>query len=546
MSLPIVRNTNKVFFEARWQSPAEATNATVEVWLADKKLGSLDLEAATTPEGVRAARRAGNAPFTPGRMVQIRFRVEVGAGEGIFPPGPRMEDGRTTGDPRLFFIPPATQTRPPAGTFDPDRVDELAVEVWGLMHGAPSVLMKRFEPGATDPTDRVRVNRDKELYQATWPTYLVKPWIDYRARIFLDGNELGWLDIDLVPLDPRFFDHPLKRARRTGVYAVIPGRQAFIRFRIDKAEPGATELSTTGVPLVRIATGRYPNAINELGDVAGETDPTVQAWLLIDGHETFVPTLGEGSTDVWAEDINDEGLVAANSIHDSGGDKAYLLTGGSEVELGDLGGDGAIAMALNNQGQVVGGSDTGDGWHAFLWDDGMMTDLGTLPGDDESWAMDVNEHAHVLGASTRDGGRAFLWQEGVMTELDPPPGSLLLMPIALNDHGQALIDVGFPGTSRHEWQAYLWDDGEWTPIPPPTDWTQIRGADLNNKGEVVGHGEAGVRAHAFLWDGADFKDLGTLLGAAASSAEGINEVGQVVGLSQFTSADPWVVIWDVR
>ena len=46
------------------------------------------------------------------------------------------------------------------------------------------------------------------------------------------------------------------------------------------------------------------------------------------------------------------------------------------VDLGTLGGTDGFAEAVNERGQVVGGSEG----HAFLWEAGTMTDLGTLGG----------------------------------------------------------------------------------------------------------------------------------------------------------------------
>jgi len=43
------------------------------------------------------------------------------------------------------------------------------------------------------------------------------------------------------------------------------------------------------------------------------------------------------------------------------------------TDLGTLGGNGSEAFAINNSGQVVGGSQ-----HAFLYDGSTMRDLGTL------------------------------------------------------------------------------------------------------------------------------------------------------------------------
>ena len=52
------------------------------------------------------------------------------------------------------------------------------------------------------------------------------------------------------------------------------------------------------------------------------------------------------------------------------------------IDLGTLGGASSGAEAVNDSGQVVGGSQTASGAnHAFLWTQaGGMVDLGTLGG----------------------------------------------------------------------------------------------------------------------------------------------------------------------
>jgi len=104
---------------------------------------------------------------------------------------------------------------------------------------------------------------------------------------------------------------------------------------------------------------------------------------------------------------------------------------GSAHELPSLGGTvntslvavGNRALAINNRGQMVGGSSLPDNTtaHAVLWlDKTSILDLGTLPGDSNSAALSINKQGDVVGVSNDPSGnpRAFLWQDGVMHDLN--------------------------------------------------------------------------------------------------------------------------------
>ena len=154
LSLEVVQNLNQEFYEARWDSPSDAASANLVVWLADKQLGSLDLEPALTADEARAVRGVDSGPFTPGRRVQIRFRVEVGAGEGDFGDGPRMWDGRNPGgDHRLLFTPPVARDRLRTTPFDADAWNDLVVEIWSYRGGLPQELIRRYEAESAVATE---------------------------------------------------------------------------------------------------------------------------------------------------------------------------------------------------------------------------------------------------------------------------------------------------------------------------------------------------------------------------------------------------------
>ena len=181
------------------------------------------------------------------------------------------------------------------------------------------------------------------------------------------------------------------------------------------------------------------------------------------------------------------------------GDVQYAIT-----DLGTLGGTYSAAFGINNSGEVVGQAITSDGQaHAFVYNSGVpMQDLGTLGGT-VSCAFGVNQGGQVVGYSSMTGDdgyvHPFLYNgSGSMQDL----GTL-----------NAMADVA---------------------------------CAINNSGEVVGGPDAPDKSpggyssgpgHAFLCNGTGpLQDIGTLNGFPWSSAEGVNDSGQVVGVDPYYSS----------
>ena len=224
------------------------------------------------------------------------------------------------------------------------------------------------------------------------------------------------------------------------------------------------------------------------------------------------------------------------------------------------------AHDINASGQVVGWSNGSvanpHSPHAFLWQPdtpngatGTMIDLGTLGGN-VSAAYGINAMGQVVGMSntTFNGGdHAFLWTPstpngttGTMIDL-----GLAGTPQAINNYGQVLLTSGLGFSSL--WTPSTANGTVGTNTPLPTfGGVSTQGFDLNAYGQVVGwSGTANFTTHAFLWTPTtpngtlgSMQDLGTLgdgsLGgqSAGTIAQGINDMGQVVGEAHGVGSNP--------
>ena len=261
-------------------------------------------------------------------------------------------------------------------------------------------------------------------------------------------------------------------------------------------------------------------------------------WVICD-----LGTLGGEFSEAVA--INDDGQIvgSADTERSKQGRRiahAFLWEKGKMRDLGTLPGfeSGSQAVAINDRGQVVGSSLSGASdkhgrsiWHAFLWQKGTMRDLGTLGGPSSS-AYAINERGQVVGAAdtkviARSGHHvthAFLWQDGRMIDLGSLGGSSGAL--AINEHDQGLGSSDVPNGTR----AVLWEKGRMTNLGTlPDGYNSYPGA-INDQGQIVGKSSVASHYwHAFLWQKGRMIDLNIPPANRDSEAVAINNRGQVIG-----------------
>ena len=230
---------------------------------------------------------------------------------------------------------------------------------------------------------------------------------------------------------------------------------------------------------------------------------------------------------------------------------------GRQIDLGTLGGDRSHAHGLNDDGWVVGVSNTANGaMRAFRWSpDRGMVDLGTLAGGQGSVAMDIGNAGSVVGyTGFADGGlRATLWTNaGAIIDLGPafhedvrsvamgvvdsPRWGPIVVGTVLPPVGVATAD--FIIVPPADIGAFMWIDADGNGLASPDEITWLPTTDdaisfatgINAALQVIGHTSVDGRQRGFVWSpGSPGLTLLEAPPETDTQLFGINRHGHVVG-----------------
>jgi len=197
------------------------------------------------------------------------------------------------------------------------------------------------------------------------------------------------------------------------------------------------------------------------------------------------------------------------------------------------------AHGINNLSQLVGTGKEGEPnffTHAALWltKDTEAVDLGFLGQGiplNYSEAYGINDLSHVVGNSAIGSFiHGFLWRSGQMTDLGALNGQVASEARAINNTG---LVAGMSNIFPVVWEYDVTNLNRAPRIkqlPIPAGFFSATTTAVNDSGDVVGYaGSPNIDSHAILWRNGMAIDLGVWPGGHYSLANGINNLGQIVG-----------------
>ena len=234
-----------------------------------------------------------------------------------------------------------------------------------------------------------------------------------------------------------------------------------------------------------------PTDLNDNGAIVGLLESGSGANFHVSGFlfsgGVFTHFSFPGATNTLPHDINKQGVIVGSfDALNGNGQNAFMVHNGvfSQIQIPGFPGAPAVAMGINELGDIV-GSFNGNGTDfGFLLHQGKLTTLsfpGALGG---TFPNSINNQGVIVGSyrlTEDDVDHGFMWKSGVFSNI-VFPGSGSTTPNKINDNGDI---VGIYVDSKIITHGFSLDNGRFTTLDPPGSLsTSIFG--LNNYDNVLG------------------------------------------------------------
>ena len=186
-----------------------------------------------------------------------------------------------------------------------------------------------------------------------------------------------------------------------------------------------------------------------------------------------------------------------------------------------------------------------------VWTNGQIQALPTYPGDQEGGVFWINNKGEMVGASGACAAfdpryglplapkHALLWRKGssLPVDLGNLGGKINNAAFAMNDNEQVVGTSDLPGDQYQH--AFLWQKGVMSDLGTlPGDVISV-GCGINNRGQVTGVSiDASGNLRAYLWQNGVMTDLNSLIPPNSPlyllHAFSINSAGEIVGFAYDT------------
>jgi len=342
--------------------------------------------------------------------------------------------------------------------------------------------------------------------------------------------------ISTTPVRRHWSTMLLRRTISVALLAVPAVAQAQLpRFTLTEIPTlGGTTSFARGISTNGLVTGNAQTA-------TGTPAPRLNAYLFDGTSSQNLGVLAGSNNFSRGYAVNSSGVVVGES--DNNASRAFRWENGVMTALPTLGGATGVAHGINDAGTIVGISSTGTTSRATVWTSAGARDLGSADNTTStlSRAWSINEQGDVVGFSRSMAGvsQATAWfGAGSAISLGSlGDGAQFSEAFASNGAqmvvGRSNTGVRTPGGTS-VFSAFLWQSGSMT-LLSTTGFTFSQAIDVNASGWIVGNATnvSGAPSAALLWNGGASTLLATLVNDASdwtfSSAEGINDAGQIVG-----------------